>query len=187
MNKVKAVYLSLCQFFNSPMGHTGFIQTIVMSHVSFSITKYSLMQQNGIKCVTEMADCCHSGVNNASECSMKRKGQMRNGGPLISIKRKKKKKAIWKCRNFDDHSESSFLSFFNISKGSSPHPYKTTEVTLSAFKVFPGSWMRTLWSIMLTPHREYGWVVNFKVVFSPGTAESGLNSREIWCTAKHTF
>lgn len=60
-------------------------------------------------------------------------------------------------------------------------------VTFSAFRVFPGSWMRTLWSTALKPHREPGWAFMFMVVSSPGTAEDGENSKSTWHMQKiHT-
>lgn len=55
-------------------------------------------------------------------------------------------------------------------------------VTFSAFRVFPGSLMRTLWSMALTPHRECGRAVTWKLVSSPGTAEGGTKCTDTWCT-----
>lgn len=55
-------------------------------------------------------------------------------------------------------------------------------VTFSALRVFPGSLMRTLWSTALTPHREYGRAVTWKLVVSPGTAEGGTKCTDTWCT-----
>lgn len=55
-------------------------------------------------------------------------------------------------------------------------------VTFSASRICPGSLMRTLLSMALTPHRDAGSAFTCMVVSSPGTAEEEVNSSETWHT-----